>query len=162
MIVISDTSPLNYLTLIGRATLLHDLFGDVIVPEAVARELADPAAPPDVRQLISQPPPWLRIMRPDQIDASLPKLGRGETEAISLAQQIHADLLLCDDGDARRAAARRAIRVTGTLGILELGASRGLLDLAACVSQLRKTTLRMPEDVIERMLADDHVRDRES
>lgn len=115
MIVISDASPLHYLALINRIDLLGDLFGRVVVPLAVARELSHPAASEIVRALMSKPPGWLEIRFPAKLDPSLPRLGAGETQALSLALELHADLLLADDKDARRAAARRGIRVTGTV-----------------------------------------------
>jgi len=49
MIVVSDTTPLNYLVLVGKQDILRLLFGQVIVPEAVMRELQAAAAPPEVR-----------------------------------------------------------------------------------------------------------------
>lgn len=48
MIVVADTSPLNYLILIGEANLLYELYGRVLIPEAVFSELAHPIAPPAV------------------------------------------------------------------------------------------------------------------
>lgn len=53
MIVVSDTSPLNYLVIVGKQDILPLLFGQVVVPEAVMRELQAAAAPPEVQQ-------WLR------------------------------------------------------------------------------------------------------
>ncbi len=45
-VVVSDTSPLHYLILIGRDSVLEKLYGQVIVPPAVLQELGHPAAPP--------------------------------------------------------------------------------------------------------------------
>ena len=64
-------------------------------------------------------------------------------------------MLLCDDKDARRAAVKRTLRVTGTLGIIELAAMRGLVDLPTCVEELWKTTIRMPEGTLKKMLQND-------
>lgn len=65
MIVISDTSPLNYLAIIGSAPVLHALFGEVIIPPAVAQELAHERAPDTTRALVGTPPPWLVVRAPD-------------------------------------------------------------------------------------------------
>jgi predicted nucleic acid-binding protein len=54
MIVVSDTSPIHYLLLIDRIHLLPDLFGRVVIPPAVARELAHPSAPAEVKQVVRQ------------------------------------------------------------------------------------------------------------
>ena len=61
MIVIADTSPLNYLILIGEAEVLRRLYGRVVIPEAVLRELQNPQAPAKVAEWIAQPPAWLEI-----------------------------------------------------------------------------------------------------
>lgn len=61
MIVLSDTSPLNYLVLIGHVNVLPALFGEVILPVAVRDELLHPAAPEVVREWLSAPPRWLSI-----------------------------------------------------------------------------------------------------
>lgn len=41
MIIVSDTSPLNYLVLIGEIAILQKLAGQVIIPQAVYHELQD-------------------------------------------------------------------------------------------------------------------------
>jgi predicted nucleic acid-binding protein len=50
VIVVADTSPLNYLILIDQADLLPSLFGEVLLPHAVHRELQHPKTPERVRQ----------------------------------------------------------------------------------------------------------------
>jgi len=61
MIVIADTSPLHYLILLERAEVLQHLYGRVIIPEAVVRELQAQKTPAVVRQWITSPPEWLQI-----------------------------------------------------------------------------------------------------
>ena len=61
-LVVSDTSPLNYLVLIGQAALLPSLFEKVFVPQAVLEELKHIAAPEDVQRWIAAPPAWLEIV----------------------------------------------------------------------------------------------------
>ena len=56
VIVVSDTSPVNYLVLIGHADLIHRLFDRVVVPEAVVKELVHPCAPKTVREWIQSRP----------------------------------------------------------------------------------------------------------
>jgi predicted nucleic acid-binding protein len=72
-------------------------------------------------------------------DAALAHLDPGEQEAILLAEELRADLLLMDDQEGRQEAERRALRVTGTLGVLERAAERGLLDLPAVLARLQAT-----------------------
>jgi predicted nucleic acid-binding protein len=116
MVVIADTAPLNYLVLIGEQELLPALFGQVIIPEAVLRELQAAATPPAVRQWIASQPLWLATRRTSAVpDASLSHLDEGEREAIQLAEELGADLLLIDERAARREAARRNLATSGWL-----------------------------------------------
>jgi predicted nucleic acid-binding protein len=105
MIVIADTSPLHYLILLEHADVLQHLYGRVIIPEAVVRELQAQKTPAVVRRWITSPPGWLQIR---QIavppDPALVELDPGEREAISLAETLRADALIIDErwGAARR------------------------------------------------------------
>lgn len=69
-------------------------------------------------------------------------LDRGEREAIQLARQHGADLVILDDKAARLAARELGLRITGTLGVLEAAARRDLVDLRAAVGRLRQTNFR--------------------
>jgi predicted nucleic acid-binding protein len=61
VIVVADTSPLNYLVQLGEADILAELFGYVVVPEAVRDELRSPHAPMAVRSWMESLPDWVRI-----------------------------------------------------------------------------------------------------
>lgn len=77
MIVVADTSPLNYLILIEQVDILVPLFQSVIVPSAVRHELLAPTAPPMVRRWASDPPHWLEV-REATVQVSLHRsLGAG-------------------------------------------------------------------------------------
>lgn len=129
MIVVSDTTPLNYLILIEAADMLPALFGQVYAPTAVMRELSDPRGPQPVRAWAGSPPEWLTVQEPAQVDETLPKgLHKEEVEAISLARELGADWVLIDERKASREAESRGLRVAGTLGILEEAAARNLLN----------------------------------
>lgn len=155
MIVLSDTTPLNYLALIDQADILPALFGEIYVPHAVCEELGDPASPQKVRDWISQSPAWLIVRAPAKMDASL-RLGRGETETISLALELNADLILMDDRVARNAAQRRSLNVAGTVNVLEAAARRDLLDLRSTIAKLRTTNFHISERILVELLrADD-------
>jgi len=64
----------------------------------------------------------------------------GERAVIALALTVKADLVLMDDRDGVDVARRRGLAVTGTLGVLDLAARRGLIDLAAAFERLKATT----------------------
>ena len=129
MIVVSDTSPLSYLSQLDRLNLLHQLFGNVTLPPKVLSEWeADDLSKP-VRE-IAQSSGWLKVITPsDQTAvANLEQwVDRGEAEAIVLAQEMKADLLLIDDEDGREFAQRRGLEVTGVLGILLRAKRSGLI-----------------------------------
>ncbi len=135
MIVVADAGPLHYLILLDRPELLKTLFGEVVIPEAVRDELMHPRAPAEVREWVDHPPAWARVVKAAGVELSLP-LGAGEREAISLALELNADLLLMDDRKGRRIAREKGISVTGTLGVLGVAHNRGLVELPEVVQGL--------------------------
>jgi len=117
-IVVADTSPLNYLVLIGEIDLLPALYGKIVIPLEVFGELTHPDAPLAVGEWIRQAPTWLEIRR-NLIGAGTPlieNLDAGECAAIQLAQSEEKALLLMDDAAGRRVADRLGIAQIGTLG----------------------------------------------
>lgn len=155
--VISDTSPLRYLVLIGQADLLSALYTEVLIPEAVANELNQPATPEPVRRWIAHRPRWLKVVplttRPASV--SLPDLDPGEHDAILLALDLKADLVLMDEREGVEEARRVGLTVTGTLGVLGRAAERGLIELAPAIACLRQTNFRADPGLLGRLLAAD-------
>ena len=87
MIVVADTTPINYLILIEEIHVLPALYGRVVIPPGVHGELAHPRAPEKVRKWIEQPPHWLEVVTPrTAFDEQLATLDPGEQEAIALAE----------------------------------------------------------------------------
>jgi predicted nucleic acid-binding protein len=157
VIVVSDTSPLFYLLLIGEIDLLPALFGTVLIPEAVTRELRHAGVPTPVKQWVVKFPPWLQVRAggPEGSDSAprLAALDDGEREAIQLAYRLDGDLVVLDDKAARVAAAVLGLKVTGTLGILDTAARRGLVDLPAAVARLQRTNFRAAPALLQWLLA---------
>jgi predicted nucleic acid-binding protein len=156
MIVVADASPVNYLIWIDEIAVLPKIYLTVLIPEAVRNELRRPAAPEAVRRWISSPSEWLEIRRPTRApDAKLANLriGPGERDAILLAEESGADELIADDRRGRKAAERRGIHIVGTLGVVQLAARRGLLDLRAALGRLRNTSFYVTGELIERLVA---------
>jgi predicted nucleic acid-binding protein len=108
-VVIADSSPLNYLTLIGSVDVLRRLYGTVIVPQQVIAELLDPAAPHEVRRWASNLPDWIDVRVTVVSDTGMLHLDPGERAAITLAQSEPGALLLIDDAAGRIEASRRGI-----------------------------------------------------
>jgi predicted nucleic acid-binding protein len=95
MIVVADTSPINYLVSINEIALLPKLYGAVIIPPAVRDELSRDRAPGIVRRWIAAPPAWLEVRKPaTEPDAELiaAELDAGELDAILLAQELGGKL----------------------------------------------------------------------
>ena len=123
MIVVADTSPLNYLIQIDCDHLLAKLYERIIfVPASVMQELGHAAAPVLVRAWLTNVPAWIEVCQSVAApDLELADLDPGEQEAIQLAEEQNADLLLIDERKGRRRARERGLKTTGTLGVL-LGA----------------------------------------
>ena len=153
MIVVADTTPINYLILINEVHVLQALYGQVVIPPAVHEELAHARAPEEVRNWIEQPPAWLAVVAPRRaIDAELAALDPGEREAIALAEELSADQLIVDEMLARREAERRGLPVMGTIGLLSEAAGEGLNDLRDCVRRLRQTSFHISPAILAQLL----------
>jgi predicted nucleic acid-binding protein len=129
------------------------MFGRVEIPEAVRDELTAADAPPEVSGLAARPPNWLGVYSVKRESGTeLERLQAGEHEAIILAEQSGADLIVLDEKAARRVAATRGLKVTGTLGILKEASERGLIDLTEAIARLRQTTFRASPRLIQNLL----------
>ena len=117
---------------IGRLELLPSLYRQVVVPAAVYEELtASKSDLPPAIDLDSMP--WLIVATASdrkQVQDLREHLDAGEAEAIILAVERRADLLLVDERRARRTAIARGITVTGLLGVVAQAKRAGLIDLA--------------------------------
>lgn len=147
-LVVADTTPLNYLIWIGAADILCRLFGEILVPEAVWRELNHVKAPQPVRRWLEVPPDWITIAAASQVDSSI-GLGAGENEAISLALEHQVKLVLMDERKGRAAAQGRGLLTLGTLNLLDLADARGLLNGLEALDLLRRTSFRASEVLLE-------------
>ncbi len=154
-LVIADTSPINYLLLIGHIDILPALFGRVILPTAVCDELRHPKAPLVVKNWIGVPPAWVDVRQTSHLhDASLAGLDAGEEAAIALAVELHADLLVMDDEEGVIAARRKGLDVVGTLGVLSRAAQRHLLDLPEAFERVKRTNFRFRQEIMDQFLAE--------
>lgn len=137
MIVVSDTSPIRALANLRQLGLLAGLFGKVVVPSAVARELLDPSrgmAAIDVSQMA-----FVEVRQAKTIVAATAGLDAGEAEAISLALELDVRTVLIDELLGRGVAVSCGLVVTGTLGILLQAKRRGLVPLVKpLVDDLRR------------------------
>jgi predicted nucleic acid-binding protein len=158
MIVVSDTTPLRHLIAIGKVDLLRRVYGAVVVPVAVWSELQAQSTPSAVKAWLQSAPDWLQVRRarePQPGDSSLDNLDDGEREAIRLAVELKADLLLMDEAEGRSLALGLGLPVTGTLGLLERADVIGVLaDLPAALADLEASgfylSARLRDAVLDR------------
>lgn len=148
MIVVADTTPLNYLILIDEAKLLPVIFGRVLLPLAAFQELQHSRTPSVVRQWMAHLPAWLEVRTVAAVTSpSLMSLDPGEREAIQLALDLGISTVLMDEAEGRQVAEALNLQVRGTLGILERGAKLGKLDLRLALSKLEQTSFRLSPSV---------------
>jgi predicted nucleic acid-binding protein len=115
VIVVSDTGPLISLAVINQLDLLEKIFEKVIIPEAVWDELLDQIETFNIPQVSRF---QANVIPLKQKDIFLDGIDLGETEAILLYEESHADQLLIDDKFARTEAESRNISCLGTLAVL--------------------------------------------
>ena len=160
MIIISDTTPINYLVLIDEIDILEKLFGRVLIPEAVFAEFHNPGTPKQVTDWADSSPVWLEVRTASPaFIAQVKKLGAGEREAIALAIELQANAVLIDERKGTKEARKNNLLVLGTLAILERAGEKEYLDFPTALTQLRQTNFRFPPpDVIQQMLDRDTLR----
>jgi predicted nucleic acid-binding protein len=160
MIVVSDTSPLNYLVLISAIDVLPRLFEQVYVPPSVIVELARLKTPNVVRDWATSPPTWLKIVAPTSRLPSTAALDEGEADALSLAKELRIDDVLIDERRGSNIARREGLVPLPTLAVLERAAKENLLELRPALDKLQRTNIRVPRELIHAALERDAARKR--
>jgi predicted nucleic acid-binding protein len=139
--------------------LLPVLFGAIVIPSGILAELTQKSTPHPVQIWMLNLPEWVTVRSPLIPLPVFPSaLDLGEREAIALAEELAADVLLADDGAARREAIRRSIPVQGTLGVLDLAAEHGLVDFPNAIRKLTQTNFRASEKPIQFFMDRDALR----
>ncbi len=154
MKVVSNSSPLIFLSAVGMLDLLETEFGEILVPEAVYDEVTsnELKGSNEVKHA-----DWIKVLPIKNIEALsfLPILDRGEEGAIVLAIELDADLVLLDDLAGRRAAMMQGLNVMGTLGFLKVMHRKGRIkNFRDVLEGLQKNGFWMNADMYRRMLED--------
>lgn len=155
MIVVSDSGPLIHLSRVNRLDILQVFFKEIYIPEAVYQELTsieeDLPGSSEIRTF-----DWIKNKSVDKDTAKqilMEYLDEGESEAILLAKDIDADLLLIDDFAGRRTATTHGIEVMGTLGILDKASEENMIqNLEKVVTELRKKGFWMDDELFEKIV----------
>ena len=158
MIVVSDTSALWTLAAVGRAELLRDLFGRVLVPPAVATEFVQPRGRRGGKVRLALPDFIEVVPVADQrrVRELAEGLDHGESEAIALALELKADWLLLDEREARLVAQRCGLPFTGAVGVLLRAKQRRLLPAVRPVLEVARMQFGfyLSEQLLHQVLTD--------
>ncbi len=111
MIVVSDTSVINYLLQLNEIEIMPALFTKVLIPTAVMHELQSAGTPANVKIWAGNPPAWFEICQVSH-ENLIANLDPGEAEAIALAQLMQCPILI-DETKGRRAAEKLGLTITG-------------------------------------------------
>lgn len=157
MIVISDTSAVSNLAAINQLVLLKQLYDTVIIPDAVYKELVSSPALTSGEEIDEYD--WIQVCSVSDravVEEYLEKLDIGESEAIALALEKNADLLLLDEKDARKLAKQKGLKRTGVLGVLAEAKERGLIgEVRPLIETLRnQADFWLSEALCNRVLSD--------
>lgn len=156
MIVVSDASPLITLSAVGQLDLLQALYGEVLIPSAVWDEVVHDGRP-GVQDVISAT--WIRVVPVAQdsyLMALQADLDDGEAEALALAAEVKAEVVLLDERRGREVALWMGFRVIGAAGVLAQAKARGLLPEIRPVldEMLRVTQFRLAGHLYDTLLRD--------
>ena len=157
-VTISNASPLIAFLKKAELSVLRELFGDIIIPDAVQEEIMEGSDqhPREISQFqegIEQG--WIRLKNPGNSPLKNHDLGEGEAEAIALCLEEREPLLLMDEKEGRNIAKSLNIKVLGTLGILALSHKKGLKKEKQAGENLRdliKNGFYLSSEVILRFL----------
>jgi len=158
MPVVSNTSPILNLAIIGKLSLLHEQLGEILIPKAVLDELRveeDLPGSSDIRNAIELG--WLvvkKVLDQNQVRILALELDRGESEAIALALQVEAEWILVDEREARKICKELGLKVTGVLGIILKAWRNGKLSsLKKIIEELiSKAGFRISDELYQSIL----------
>jgi len=157
MIVVSNTTPLIGLAVIGRFDLLHRIFGRIHIPEAVYAEAVIAGREEGGAKREVSSAEWIEVVTVKDrlaVEVLLDELDLGEAETIVLARELHADWVLMDEKKGRRKLDQLALPKIGTLGILLKAKHLGYIDIVAPeIERLQRVGFSISQTVVDAVLA---------
>jgi uncharacterized protein len=127
--IVSDSSALINLARIGKLTILRDLYGEVYIPEAVWQEAVERGKGQVGASEIASAA-WIKsqgVKNKELVTALRQELDPGEAEAISLALETKAELLLMDERLGRDTARHLGLHFTGLIGVFVEAKRKGFI-----------------------------------
>jgi len=154
LILVLDSSALITLARVGQLNLLHEIAETVLIPEAVYDEVVQTGHGRPGGAEVAQAQWIIRRQVNDRaaVDRLRLQLGRGEAEAIVLAQELRVDALVLDDATARRAAEAAGQKAVGLLGLLLYSKERGLVESVRPILDQIVTAGFFVDDVLYRTI----------
>lgn len=159
MIIVSDTTPLMTLLKCNQLELLNKMYGTVLIPSAVYSELTNNPLYEDEAEIIRNCD-FLEVHEISdkarvQMLQNTTGLDLGETEAIVLAENTKADLLLMDEVMGRMVAKEMGFTIAGAIGILIAAKTEGLLssdEIKTVVELIRESGQHIGESLLKKLL----------
>ena len=150
MIIISDSSPLISLAVIGKVNILDNLYKEIYVPTAVHNEVVK-ADKPFARELkLFLNGRTKSVKNRMAVEMLSGDIGAGEAEAIVLALEQQPCIALIDDLKARRFAKMKGLKIIGTMGILLKAKKEGFIkEIKPLISELLLSGIRISTKIIE-------------
>lgn len=160
MIIISDTTPIISLIKINRLDLLEELFGEVLIPDAVFRELTTNVTFKKEADIVKSSE-FIKVSsiqnrKSLEILQAASGLDAGESEAIILADELKSDVLIIDERRGRKVAQNLGIAITGTIGILIQAYHEKILseeEVKSCFEYLKNSSIRLSDTLIQEALS---------
>ena len=160
MIIISDTTPIISLIKINRLDLLEKLFVEVLIPNAVFKELTTNTLFTNEAEIVKKSS-FLKVssvqnQKSLQLLQAVSGLDDGESEAIILADELKSNILLMDERKGRKVAQKLGIKITGTIGILIQAYNEGMIsdvEVKSYLNQLKNTNIRLSDSLIQQALS---------
>jgi len=153
--VVLNTSPIIYLSSIGEINILEKLFGEVLIPEAVKREVISGGEGSFGFKEVNEEK-WIKTRKIKSESAKtylLTDLDDGEAEVIVLAEDEKADIIVMDDRLGRKVAKLRGYNVIGTLRLLLIAKEKGIIpEVKSRIEKLKAAGFWLSEDVIKAVL----------
>lgn len=159
MIVVSDTTPLITLLKAEKLDILHSLFGEVMIPEAVFSEVTGNESFKEESAIIRNSE-YIKVVNVRNEDQVLflrraTGLDLGESEAIIYADESKADLLLMDEVAGRRVAQNMDLPITGSIGVLVRAFQSGFItkeETEDALNRIRKANRHISENLLNKAL----------
>lgn len=156
MKVISDSSPLIGLSSINQLDVLKILWGNIIIPEAVFKEVVilgeNKIGSKEVKAASQDWIKVLKVQNRQEVEVLQTMLDLGESEVITLGQELRADLMLINNREPRRLAMSLNFNVLGTIGIIKFAWKKGIIgDPINCINEVRSKGFWIDNRLIERI-----------